>query len=384
METTLDQQIFELIKKSQKVLIALPENLTADSLSAALALRLFLIKLQKDVVLGSSGKIPESLEFLPGTAFLVGRLEAGKSLVITVNTKQKKLQEISYQTQSEQAQVFLKAQGAEFTKDDLSFSQEKFPLDLIVCLSAKSPEEMGKFYEQQTDLFFETPKINIDNSAGNEYFGSINLVDLAATSVSEILAELFQKFEQQLVDEDIATCLLTGIIEQTGSFQRIQTTPKSFLKASELVALGGRQQEVIKNIFKTKPLSLLKLWGRALARMKTVEPGQVIYSLLTSSDLEKAESTKNDLWPALREFADNISGYKIIGLLAQVDKTSVRLLLAAHESVSLDKLFAALGPGFKILSFGFGSYKLVEQDFTGLPLEALENKFLESLHNLSA
>jgi hypothetical protein len=59
------------------------------------------------------------------------------------------------------------------------------------------------------------------------------------------------------------------------------------------------------------------------------------------------------------------------------------MLLAAHESVPLDKLLLALGPGFKVLSFGFGNYKLVEQDFTGLPLEALENKFLENIRSLS-
>src|SRR6202042_3084276 len=129
--------------------------------------------------------------------------------------------------------------------------------DLIIVLEAGSLENLGKIYEQHTDVFFETPKINIDNKANNEYFGAINLVDVTATSVAEILAELLQKYEDQLIDEDVATCLLAGIISKTHSFQHVLTTPKAFLKASELVALGGRQQEVVKHIYKTKSLPLL-------------------------------------------------------------------------------------------------------------------------------
>ena len=56
MELDIPQQIFALIKKSQKVLIALPEHAGTDSLASALALRLFLLKLQKDVVVAGSGK----------------------------------------------------------------------------------------------------------------------------------------------------------------------------------------------------------------------------------------------------------------------------------------------------------------------------------------
>ena len=164
----------------------------------------------------------------------------------------------------------------------MSFSAEKFPVDLIFVLGAKSLEDLGGLYEQNTDLFFETPKINIDNRAENEYFGQINLVDITVTSAAEILAELLQKYEEQLMDQDIATCLLLGIISSTRSFQHVQTTPKAFLKASELVALGARQQEIIKNIYKTKSLPLLKLWGRALARMKILEDEKIVYSILSS------------------------------------------------------------------------------------------------------
>jgi nanoRNase/pAp phosphatase (c-di-AMP/oligoRNAs hydrolase) len=374
MDLPIDQQIFEQIRKSNKILIILPQNVQADGLSSALALRLFLNKLQKDVAIACSGHLPENLKFLPGVDTLKNQLSAGKSLVITVDTAVKKLEEISYQTQESKAQIFLKAKGEEFTPQDLSFSAEKFPVDLIFVLGAKSLEDLGRLYVDNTDLFFETPKINIDNHPDNEYFGQLNLVDITVSSVAELLAEVLQKYEDQLIDQDIATCLLLGIIFSTRSFQHVQTTPKAFLKASELVALGARQQEIIKNIYKTKSLPLLKLWGRALARMKILEQQKIVYSVLSLLDFEKAGAGEGELLPVLMEFIDNISGYNIIALLAEPAKNSSRLLLLAHEQISAEKLAESLGAGAKILDQDMGNYKIIEQHFENESLENLETR----------
>ncbi len=379
MDLPIEQQIFEQIRKSNKILIFLPQNALADSLSSALGLRLFLNKLQKDTLVASSGQVPESLKFLPGANELKNQVSAGKSLVVTVDTTVKKLEEISYQTTEVKAQIYLKAKGEEFTPQELSFSTERFPVDLIFVLGSASLEDLGKLYEDNTDLFFETPKINIDNHPDNEYFGQLNLVDITVSSVAEILAEVLQKYEEQLIDQDIATCLLLGIIFSTRSFQHVQTTPRAFLKASELVALGARQQEIIKNIYKTKSLPLLKLWGRALARMKILEDEKIIYSVLNSGDFEKAGAGEGEILPVLAEFTDNISGYKIIALLAEPTRNSPRLLVAVHEQVPAEKLVSNLGQGAKILDQDLGNYKIIQQHFENESLESLEARLLEVL-----
>ncbi|MDR3642776.1 MAG: hypothetical protein P4L74_04085 [Candidatus Doudnabacteria bacterium] len=383
MELSPDQQIFSLIKKSQKVLIALPDPATTDALASALALRLFLLKLQKDVVVAGSGKqAGESLQFLPDVSAVKSVLEGGKSLVITVDTSQKKLAEISYQTGELKAQVFLKSKDGEFTPEDLSFAQEKFPLDLIITVGAKSLENLGRLHEQNADLFYETPKINLDVSAANEYFGSVNLVDVTATSIAELLADLMQKYEEQLIDQDIATCLLAGIIEQTGSFQRAQTTPKAFIKASELVALGGRQQEVIKNIFKTKPLSLLKLWGRALARMKIDERQKTVISLLTAEDFVRAEAGVKYLLPALKEMSDNLGDYSVIAIIAEPAKGRPRLLAAVHQQFSAKKLLSSIDGSGQIVDAGINNFAVIEMAFSDILLETLEERFSQAVKNL--
>ena len=379
MELTITEQIFEQIKKSGKILIALPEVLSADSVASGLALRRFLSKQQKDVVLGSSGVVPENMKFLPGSEQVQSAISSGKSLVVTLDTSIKKLDEISYETKADKVEIFLKPKDGEFTAEDLSFSRDKFPLDLIITLEAGSLEDLGKIYEQNTDLFFETPKINIDNKSVNEYFGAINLVDVTATSVAEILTGLFGQYEQQLIDEDVATCLLAGIIAKTHSFQHVQTTPKAFLKASELVSLGGRQQEIIKNIYKTKSLPLLKLWGRALARMKIQDSSNAIYSVLNSVDFEKAEGSAADIMLVLKEFVENISGYKIIALITEAEKGNLTFSAAVHEQIPAGEFLETLGLGGKIFNYQFGNYKVLQIDNLLLTIEEAESKFLESL-----
>ena len=105
-------------------------------------------------------------------------------------------------------------------------------------------------------MFYETPVINIDHHASNNDFGQINLVDVVAASTTEVLYKVLleaeQKYEKKLITEDVATLLLAGIITDTGSFQHANTSPKSMEVSAELLDLGARQQEIIKNIYKTK------------------------------------------------------------------------------------------------------------------------------------
>ncbi len=379
MDSVLAQQIFEQIKKSNKILIMLPEYLTADHLASGLALNLFLIRLHKDVVLASAGEVPSNLKFLSSVETLRHQITIAKSFVVTVDTSTKKLEEVSYQTAGDKAHIYLKSVGEEFAPQDLSFSQEKFPVDLLIILGAASLEDLGELYEQHTDLFFETAKINVDNKAANEYFGSINLVDITATSVAEILAGLLQSYEQELIDEDIATCLLAGIIDKTGSFQHAHTTPKAFIKASELVNLGGRQQEIIKHIYKTKSLPLLKLWGRALARMKIQEQNKIVHSVLNFTDFEKAEATESELLPALKELVDNVGGYKIIALLAEPNKGRCHLYIAVHQQFPVEQLLQQLGGQAKRLAVALGDYQVVGLTFGDGSLEQLEDIFLQAI-----
>ena len=205
------------------------------------------------------------------------------------------------------------------------------------------------------------------------------MVDLTASSIAEVLSLVFEKYERQLIDQDIATCLLAGIITKTNSFQHSQTTPKTFLKASELVMLGGRQQEIIKNVFKTKRFPMLKLWGRALARIKHDETLSVVYSELSHDDLEKSGADTQDLPFVLYELANIAPAAKFVALITEAVLGNIHFLIAAQSkqlAENIAQTFLAKGNiSFRYLQ----GFEVAEFELSGLTLLEAEVKLLEAI-----
>lgn len=379
MERAITDQIFESIRKANKILVALPHELNSDISAAGVGLVLFLQKLGKDVTLASSNPLSARMDFLPKAVPHVTKLDTSKDLVVILNTSAKKLQELSYKSFDASVDIFLKAKEGNFSPEDVSFSSSQIPYDLIFTLGCSSLESLGELFKNYAETFYETAKVNIDYHASNEYFGAINLVDITATSVSEILAGLLTKFEGQMVDEDIATCLLSGIIANTNSFQHVHTTPNALLASADLINMGGRQQDIIKHLFKTKPLPLLQLWGRALARIKTFKDQSFIYSILTASDFARSSASEDDVVLVLSEMLDNVSGYSGVALIAELAPGRVRMLLALHPPLEFGPMISALGAPASSPVPLQGLHQMVSLDFT--ELADAENRLMEVIKN---
>ncbi len=328
MELSTLQQISDYLNRSRKVLLALPLHVTVDRLCSAYALNHVLSKMGKETGLASAARALPNVGFLTDLPPISPGLSTGQSLVINVATATAQLDELSYQSETDKVQIFLKAKGSgQFSPKDVSVTAGNQDYDLIITLGAQTLEDLAELYQQNTDLFFNTPKINLDIDAGNEYFGTINLIDVTASSLAEVVAQVIASVEQAVTDENVATSLLGGIIANTHSFQDAATTPKTLTAASSLIAQGARQQDIIKNLYKTKDFALLKLWGRALARIKTVSEASLLYSMLTRSDFEKTGEGGDRLVLVLRELLENVAGFKTIALLGEQDN-GTRLLIA--------------------------------------------------------
>lgn len=371
MMSSIEQQIFDRLNKAKRILIALPQKASGDAVGAGLALFDFLKKLEKEpeIVCVALNEL-KSLSFLPQYPEIKNTLKTYQSFVVTLNTKEVKLDELSYEAKEQRVDIFLKPKNGKFTETDLSFSQARFPYDLIVTLDTPMLENLGELYEKNRDLFFETPILNIDHQPANEHYGEINLVDLAATSTSEILAILIEDFEAGLIDENIATNLLTGIVIETNSFQHVKTTPKAFLRASSLIAKGGKHQEIIRELFKTKNISLLKLWGRALARVREIKELGLVYSLLAWSDLMKAGSGSQEILEVMKELVGNLSGRKIVMLLAEIAPQEIICYYHLHPTIKSQVLSSALGG--QMLNGALGMFRLKERKLLEVEQEVLE------------
>lgn len=370
MSKEILQQIIDNLNKAKRILIALSQNPNGDALGAGLALFEFLSQLEKEPEIASSAKDFGSFGFLPKINEIKNALAVSQSFVLSVNTKDVKLDELSYDVKDGQVDIFLKPKGGKFKPQDITFGTARFPYDLIVTLDTPSLEHLGEIYEKNTDLFFETTIVNIDHNPSNDQYGEINLVDLTTTSTSEILAELIENFEDRLIDKNIATSLLTGIIVETNSFQHVKTTPKAFLQASNLIAKGADHQQIVRELYKTKHISLLKLWGRALARLKELKELELAYSLVNEADLSKSGATPEDLLGVMKELVSNLSGRKIILFISEVSPQEVFGYFYLHPTIKSQIVAAALGG--HMLNGSLGEFRSKNKSLLEVEQEILE------------
>lgn len=382
MEISLHKQIFEQYTRAKKVLILVPQSSDPDAIASALALHIFLKKIGKVSSILSSNEIPNKLKFLPSSKEVVKEVQNHKDLVVVVDVSKKALSEVSYEKEGEKVNIHLKTEAQGFVPEDISFLESGVGFDLLVFVGLSNMDDLGKVFEKNAEWMYEVPRINIDNKPSNEFFGTINLVDITAASVTEVLYEHIESYEKQVIDEDLATCLLTGIIARTHSFQDPLTTPKAFLKASQLVGLGARQQEIITHLFKTKSLSLLKLWGRALARLKILEHNKTAYSVLNPQDMEKSESEDKELPLVLHELVNNMSDFKVLGLVAQKKSGETVIFAAVHEQVGEKRFLEKFRESDKYFVHLSWPHSFLEIMPENISLEETEQKFLQLLQEI--
>ena len=361
MQTSDQEKLFELISKSQRILIALPEHPNGDTLGGSLALAAFLRKLNKEVEVYCEQKDFGSLSFLPGIEQVHHEIVFPKSFVITVKTNNAKLDELSYDLLPENVKIYLKPKEGVFSPEDVSFGSDVTRFNLIICVDVASLESLGALYEKNAEMFFAVPKVNIDNHIHNDNYGNINIVDVTASSSSEILLALLRDYEASLIDQDIATNLLTGIITETNSFQHNKTTPSSFVNASELISYGAQQQEIVKNLFKTKELPVLKLWGRAMARIQTIPEFATIFSVVGISDIEKSGAGETEIFQVAQDFMVNINDAKMLFFVAE-RPAYLEMYVASDPNIKLKELVNYLGGSF--VADGLGKILIKDKQIT--------------------
>jgi phosphoesterase RecJ-like protein len=227
---------------------------------------------------------------------------------------------------------------------------------------------MGPIFDQNASLFYETPLVNIDHHVSNDHYGKVNWIDLTATSTCEILVALLESLgrEKTLLDQDIATALLTGITTDTGSFQNTNTTPKSFTVAAQLVAAGAKQQDIVKKIYKTRSLSTLKLWGRALANIKEDKENRFIWSTLSEKDFVETGSLNTDSGGVIDELLKTAPDIDFALLLTERNGSVHGNLRATEKGVDVSRLAQLFGGGGHEVAAGFDipNTSLVQEEAT--------------------
>lgn len=343
MELSPKQQISELIKNSKSVLLVTHESPDSDGVGGMIALALVLQKMGKETTMVAPDFSGDCHKFLPLSDTVLPELKSSKDFVISLDIKNSKVEKILYKKIDDERLdiIITPTQGFEIRRDEITYNSAGNNFDLIVVLDCATLERTGKAQESDPALFYEKPIINIDHHAGNDYFGKVNLVEITATSTSEVLVPLIESLgrENNLIDEDVATCLLTGIMGDTASFQNTNTTPKSLTVAAQLVAAGARQQEIVRNLFKTKSLTTLKLWGKALAKIQEEEQ-KFVWASLTKEEIESTGANPEQTSGLIDELFKTASGVDFALLLSERNGAVHGSLRAVSKSIDVSQIAA--------------------------------------------
>lgn len=308
-----NQQVFEQIKKARNILITFNRTWSGDAVASALACYQLLKKLDKNVDIAAEKFAPGDLyNFLPEYHNIHHSLDNLRKFIISLDISDAKVDKIKYKLEGNTLDFIISPRDGFFTHDDIRSRSGDFKYDLIIALDTPDLESLGSIYDNDTEFFYQVPIINIDHSSNNEEYGQINLVELTAIATTEILFNLFSQNYSELIDENIATCLLAGIIGKTKSFKTQNITPQSLTISSQLVALGARREEIVTKLYRSRSINVLKLWGRVLARLNSSLENRLIWSSLSKHDFEKTGASENDLNEVIDELIVNIPQAKII------------------------------------------------------------------------
>lgn len=294
---TLDK-ILEEIKKAEKIVIVTHENPDGDAVGSSLAMKIALKQLGKeaDVIME---ECPRAYRFLP---------EADK---------------IQKET--------------DIKEYDLAISVDASDFKRVIG---------GKKY-------FETAKrkIVIDHHSSNSMFGDYNFVNPVSPACCEIILEMCNYFGIE-INIELGTCIIAGIITDTGGFQYSGVTAETFEFAAELLRKGVNIPEVYKKALKTRTKASFELSRLATERLEFLENGKVTFTYINCEDEEKVHSEEGD-HEGIVEAGRDIEGVEVsIFLREKKDANGYKVSLRSNEYVNVSDVALMLGGGGHIKAAG--------------------------------
>lgn len=286
--STIDN-ILEEINKAQTIAILTHENPDGDAIGSALGLYNALKQMGKtpDVIIP---EYPRIFEFLSGTS------------------------EIKKESNVE--------------KYDLAIS--------VDCATVKMLNGFAKYFE---DAKF---KISIDHHGTNTMYADINFVNPDAPSCSQIILVVLEQFNVDITKE-IGTCILTGIITDTGGFKYQGVTAETFEFVAWLLNKGVNVSDVYRRVLQVRTKANFELNRIATNRLELLEDGKVAYTYITKEDEEQVGAESGD-HEGIVEVGRDIEGVEVSIFIRQTDK-GCKASLRSNEYVNVSDVCLMFGGG---------------------------------------
>ncbi|MGL5718313.1 MAG: DHH family phosphoesterase [Paraclostridium sp.] len=196
--------------------------------------------------------------------------------------------------------------------------------------------------------------ICIDHHASNDNYGDLNYINPDESSTCELVYNLLKEYskflDKQLINEQIATCLYTGLLTDTGNFSYSNTNPSSFLMAYDLVELGAKKDTIIQSVFQSNPYNYYKLLGEALNTLE-ISNGKVASMMLTKDMLDRNNITFNDA-DGVTTYTRDIEGIEVGLLFKQKGEKEVKVSFRSKNYVDVSLIAQSFGGGGHVRASG--------------------------------
>lgn len=173
----------------------------------------------------------------------------------------------------------------------------------------------------------------LDHHLGEEWTEGVRILDASVASCGELVLEVLKAANVKITSE-IADCLLTSIITDTGSFRHSNVKPQTLRNTAELVEYGGSPEMVARKVYESRSLAATKLLGIALSNIKTVDSGHIAYTTITNAEVEESGAIDADT-EGIVSYVRSIRGSRIAIFFREVPEGArVSLRSSAGEDVS--------------------------------------------------
>lgn len=194
--------------------------------------------------------------------------------------------------------------------------------------------------------YFENAKktIVIDHHGSNKMYGDLNYVNPVSPACCEILAGMCEYFEVDITKE-IGTCIMTGIITDTGGFRHPGINPETFEFTAELIRKGVDIPDIYKRTLRTKTKANFLLTKRVIERMEILEEGKVTFTYINSQDEKEVGAEPGD-HEGLVDIGRDIEGVEVSIFIRQKGgENSYKISLRSGSNVNVSDICLMFGGG---------------------------------------
>lgn len=204
--------------------------------------------------------------------------------------------------------------------------------------------------------------ITIDHHTQSDQRGKVRILEPSFSSTAEIVYH-WLKYRNTTIDNSLATCLLSGIISDSGGFRHVSTSSETLEIVSELLSKGVSLSKIVcQTLAPDKPLNFLKAWGQVLSRVKLDKATNLAYSWASLEDLNNRKVGMTD-FDGMTNLISASSPVNFGLFLMEYEAGKIKGSLRSEPSGGIDvvKIAKALGGGGHPYAAGFRQEGSVEE-----------------------